>query len=87
MADLDLQACVASCAAPSGLMCKRCAEYIGAETHAHTAINFGVMITHFRGRQSAEQEILRCNGFILIVPGDQYQATLISHSRRKSPHL
>lgn len=48
--------------------------------HPHTAISCGVMITDFRGRQTAEQQILRCNGFILIVPRNQYQATLISHS-------
>lgn len=45
------------------------------------------MITDFRGRQTAEQQILRCNGFILIVPRNQYQATLISHSQRKSPTI
>lgn len=45
------------------------------------------MITHFRGRQTAEQQIQRCNGFILIVHRDQYRVTLISYSQRRSPHL
>lgn len=50
----------------------------GLNTHS-----LGVMITHFRGRRPPEQQIQRCNGFISIVPGDQYRATLISHSHRK----
>lgn len=45
------------------------------------------MIAYLRGRPTAEQQILRCNGFVLIVLADQYKATLISHSWRRSTHL
>lgn len=63
-----------------------CNIYTAAHT-SHTALSFSVTITHFSGRQTAEQQIQRCNGLILIVPRDQYRATLISYSQRKSPHL
>ncbi len=69
----------------SGLIhtCAYCAEYTGTHPHSHEAISFCVMIAHFRGRQQTQ----RRNGFILIVHRDQYPATLIFHSQRKSSHL
>lgn len=61
-------------------------------THTHPCIIYhgehDALIIRFKGRQTAEQQMQRCNGFVSIAPGDQYRAALVSYSHgKKSPRL